>query len=407
MRLGLNIGSLLLVVQSALASWYEPAWTNYRGAATNFYDPISGTTNIGYAKDIRAADSLAAIYERQCLIGTNSVATNAVRWYRYERADLAAVKAWIGSYCGQFVNSTSYPAGMDAYMTALAFGDSDAPKMWDAASLVSYSGLPTNYLTYTPWRKLLEHSNGWAGVRVLFSNLTVTVARHADLTYTYGYNAWGNVGASGPTGVCDGPYSCDSSAVLTSVVSTAVSAADIVQMRGHSGDCYDDFATGYYFAYAEYFENYSVRPRTAYLRPEASGKSATSDEYYYLYGYDAGGQFDKAACWFSVPSTTATFSTFSPGSWGFITNASGVYYGAGYVADFAVDVGTDCADILDTACSFGDTGTDTDPSPCDPIGDITSWYSLRKAPAIGTWGDSHYRLAVVSVLDWTASLEYK
>jgi hypothetical protein len=153
----------------------------------------TSTTLTFQARDIVALDGYLAESERSLVIesGTNALAKPV--FYRSNRENLIARKAWLENNCIYFVNSTSaMPASVTNWLV-------DFPWL-TASNLLAMHNLPINYFSYTPWRALAGDTN--AGIaRVVNGAFTIATRSTNSITITNVVNACGDlVTVSGTNG---------------------------------------------------------------------------------------------------------------------------------------------------------------------------------------------------------------
>lgn len=146
--------------------------TNSTRIVTN---ALSQTSVVVRAREIISLDVWRATRERAQALGTNWPVHYVYRRALSEghRQNLVNCKAWLNTYWPQFVdrvNAQSFTNwGSTAYRTP--------PPYTNRNVLLTRSGVPTNWLDYTPWRQL-------DGYGIAFTN-TNTVAGTSDLDYGY------------------------------------------------------------------------------------------------------------------------------------------------------------------------------------------------------------------------------
>ncbi len=159
----------ILVLCAALArgafGWTADIWP-----ATNMSPRYLVNTNTGQrAKEYWAMDVHSGIVERCVLGGIATSTVPAVSWWRFERANLVAAKAWVNTYCSNFLDK-SKADGSGHYETWFASLSCTNPAQyvlptWTTTALVAYVGAPTNFFSSTPWRRLNESTNGWDNLK--------------------------------------------------------------------------------------------------------------------------------------------------------------------------------------------------------------------------------------------------
>jgi len=187
----------MLTLSCLGAGWDTNAWS---GTYHRYY--LDASTNKVFIKEALSSDAFAACTERAVIAQVTAPTTNA--WYRSNRADLVNIKSWINSNADEFyitnvwvesdyisfvskTNTTSWrDCGIESYEISGLYTNSQLSKAitvdesllrWSSSSLLSALSLPTNYLTYTPWRKLTDSNttNGWHAIDDLLNKLIYPV----------------------------------------------------------------------------------------------------------------------------------------------------------------------------------------------------------------------------------------
>jgi hypothetical protein len=132
-----------------------------------------------YAKDRAAWEAYEAMVERHAAVaGTGDVRRiqlTGPQWYAYQRDALVASKAWIAAHCGEFVMLSNGFATLEAWSEANP--TNDFPPLWTPEGLCVSNGLPTNWLSVTPWQYLYGEGTNtpqWDGVRRCLDSLRWT-----------------------------------------------------------------------------------------------------------------------------------------------------------------------------------------------------------------------------------------
>lgn len=187
MRLGLSLLWLVMIPTCVSASGWD---TNVWGVAdtnglthgtTNIRYYVDASTNKVFVKDVMRFEVIEAINERNEVVGGAGAFTSG--FFRTSRVDLKDAKGWVIAHAVDFVRT-------NVYESTATFGNSitnEGTYVWDDCSstthtntqdsidhsfndrfytfnlLVSDLGLPSNYFTSTPWRKLSDTNtaNGW------------------------------------------------------------------------------------------------------------------------------------------------------------------------------------------------------------------------------------------------------
>lgn len=175
--------------------------------------PTGGTKRIGSLKDIWAGDIYHGLWEKTVISQNIAAGSNLVKatWYRTERANLVAFKQAFPGIATGFVDFAETPSSVASYMTTSL---TQVLPTFTVSNLLIRAGLPTNYLTYTPYRMIggygsldgaVTPSNvqagftvkdyGWDGLKRMITNLTCTQVR--PTCNSFGRNtAWSGCGTT-------------------------------------------------------------------------------------------------------------------------------------------------------------------------------------------------------------------
>lgn len=154
--------------------------------------PTGGTKRIASLKDLWVGDVYHALWEKTIISQNIAAGSNLVKatWYRTERANLVAFKQAFPGIAVRFVDFAATEATVVSYM--ITSGASRLPT-FTVSNLLIRAGLPTNYLTYTPYRMIGGYGSlegavtaaevavgfspkdyGWDGLKRMITNLTCT-----------------------------------------------------------------------------------------------------------------------------------------------------------------------------------------------------------------------------------------
>lgn len=223
MRLALSLWLLMVVACDAYTytgrGWTPWAWPASNQSPTDIHGndgrnwndaaPTGGTKRIASLKDLWVGDVYHALWEKTVISQNLTAGSNLVKatWYRTERANLVAFKQAFPAIAGGFVDFAATEATVVSYM--ITSGTQVLPT-FTVSNLLIRAGLPTNYLTYTPYRMIggygsldgaVTPSNvaagftvkdyGWDGLKRMITNLTCTqVVPSCRIAASYGSPYW-------------------------------------------------------------------------------------------------------------------------------------------------------------------------------------------------------------------------
>ena len=88
--------------------------------------------------------------------GPTFTAPTAPTWWRFQRANLQNAKTSLAAYIPYFARTqTNYVQWLEANEDISGdLNNTEIPRWTNVTDFLTFAGLPTNYLTYTPWRAL-------------------------------------------------------------------------------------------------------------------------------------------------------------------------------------------------------------------------------------------------------------